>query len=74
MRCDRLRNASCQLDDLEPRADGRGAGVVVVAHPRALSFGALGVPDISGAPLQRDPFGVSGGKDLAASCIERRSA
>jgi hypothetical protein len=32
------------------------------------------VPDISGAPLKRNPFGVSGGKGLAASFMERRSA
>jgi len=32
------------------------------------------VPDSSGAPLQRDPFGVLDGKGLAASYIERRSA
>jgi hypothetical protein len=57
---------------MEPRADGRIAGVVVVAHPRALLLGALRVPDISGASLKHDPFGVSGGTGLVASCRERR--
>jgi hypothetical protein len=60
----------CQLDDLEPRADGSIACVVVVAHPRALLLGALRVPDIRCVLLRRNPFGASGGRGLAARCRE----